>query len=80
MNRIEQNFICPVCLTCTLQMKKIYTKKQLQGTKINYSRKQANIKYYKANKLFSISYTYLISKLEHIKFLTELDSERMFIK
>ena len=41
-NRAEQKFICPVCLTSTLQLKK----KQLQETKINYRKKQANIKYY----------------------------------
>ena len=51
--------------------------KQLQETKIYYSKEQANIKYYNAKVfLFSKTYTYLINKLEHMKFIMELDSER----
>ena len=74
-------------------------RKKLQETKINYSKKQANIKYYNYKRqkyitiknkqilnitmqkfffFFSKTYTYLINKLEHIEFITELDSERPF--
>ena len=56
--------------------------KQLQEIKINYNKRQANLKYYNAKvfSFFSITYTItlLLSKLEYIKFVTELDSERPF--
>ena len=57
---------------------KLHTKKQLQETKINDSRKQANLKYQNTKNTFLVSYTYLISKLGHIKFINELDNERTF--
>ena len=55
-------------------------RKTITRDKINYSKKQANIKYYNAKVFFffffSKTYTYLINKLEHIKFITKLASEK----